>query len=100
MRLHSIVCSHLLACIASLIASAQTVRALPYQDASLPVKKRVDDLVSRMTLEEKVSQVTNDSAATPRLKLRDALSSSHWHGGHARLQGASNWQVSEVGIFK
>src|SRR5262245_43395040 len=34
--------------------------ALPaYKDPSLPIEKRVDDLVSRMTLEEKVSQMMN-----------------------------------------
>jgi beta-glucosidase len=37
--------------------------APPYKDSSLPIEKRVDDLVSRMTLEEKVSQMMN--AATP-----------------------------------
>ena len=36
---------------------AQT--AQPYMDSSLPVAKRVDDLVGRMTLEEKVSQMQN-----------------------------------------
>lgn len=30
---------------------------LPYQDASLPVEQRVNDLLSRMTLEEKVAQM-------------------------------------------
>ncbi len=30
---------------------------LPYQDASLPVEQRVSDLLSRMTLEEKVAQM-------------------------------------------
>ena len=39
----------------------------PYQDPSLPVEKRVDDLVSRMTLEEKVSQMMNGADAIPRL---------------------------------
>jgi beta-glucosidase len=35
----------------------------PYKDPSLPIERRVDDLISRMTLEEKVSQMMN--AATP-----------------------------------
>ncbi|SFR98302.1 beta-glucosidase [Halomicrobium zhouii] len=30
----------------------------PYRDASLPVERRVDDLLDRMTLEEKVAQLT------------------------------------------
>ena len=31
---------------------------LPYQDASLPVERRVEDLLARMTLDEKVAQIT------------------------------------------
>jgi beta-glucosidase len=38
-----------------------------YKDPSQPIDKRVDDLVSRMTLEEKVSQMQNAAAAIPRL---------------------------------
>ncbi len=48
-------------------AQAQSAKSLPYQDPSLPVQQRVDDLVSRMTLEEKVSQMINTSVAIPRL---------------------------------
>jgi beta-glucosidase len=40
-----------------------------YQNPSAPVEKRVDDLLSRMTLPEKISQVMNDSAAIPRLNI-------------------------------
>src|SRR5215813_6527160 len=38
-----------------------------YKNASLPIDKRVDDLVSRMTIEEKVSQMMNGAAAIERL---------------------------------
>src|SRR5262245_1305374 len=38
-----------------------------YKDPSLPIEKRVDDLVSRMTLEEKVSQMMNAAAPVERL---------------------------------
>jgi beta-glucosidase len=41
--------------------------APPYKDPSLPIEKRVDDLVSRMTLEEKVSQMMNAAAPIERL---------------------------------
>ncbi len=40
-----------------------------YRDPSLPIEKRVDDLVSRMTLEEKVSQMMNAAPAIPRLDI-------------------------------
>jgi beta-glucosidase len=40
-----------------------------YQNPSLPLEKRVDDLVSRMTLEEKVSQMMNGAAAIERLGI-------------------------------
>src|SRR5256885_13243365 len=32
-------------------------QGLPYQDPSLSVERRIDDLLSRMTLEEKVGQM-------------------------------------------
>ena len=41
----------------------------PYQNPSLPIEKRVDDLISRMTLEEKVSQMMNGAAAVERLGI-------------------------------
>src|SRR5215218_2921781 len=41
----------------------------PYLDPSLSIDKRVDDLVSRMTLEEKVSQMMNAAPAIPRLGI-------------------------------
>jgi beta-glucosidase len=45
-----------LAGLTMLPAMAATAKAL-YKDASLPVEKRVDDLLGRMTLEEKVMQL-------------------------------------------
>ena len=38
-----------------------------YRDPHAPMERRVDDLLSRMTLEEKVSQLMNDSPAIERL---------------------------------
>ena len=49
------------------IAGAQSAQPLPYLNPSLPVEQRAADLVSRMTLEEKVSEMMNSSAAIPRL---------------------------------
>ncbi|HKV38565.1 MAG TPA: glycoside hydrolase family 3 N-terminal domain-containing protein, partial [Blastocatellia bacterium] len=42
---------------------------LPYQDARLPIEKRVTDLVSRMTLEEKVSQMMDVAPPVERLGI-------------------------------
>jgi beta-glucosidase len=42
---------------------------LPFRDPSLPVGTRVNDLVSRMTLEEKASQMMHAAAAIPRLGI-------------------------------
>ena len=45
------------------------VAKLPYMDSSLSMDARVDDLVKRMTLEEKASQLVNQSRAVPRLGI-------------------------------
>ena len=42
---------------------------LPYLNYELPVDERVNDLVSRMTLEEKVGQMMNNAPAIPRLQI-------------------------------
>jgi beta-glucosidase len=40
-----------------------------YKNPSLSIEKRVEDLVSRMTLSEKISQMMNEAAAIPRLDI-------------------------------
>jgi beta-glucosidase len=40
-----------------------------YLDSSQPIEARVNDLLSRMTLEEKTSQLVNQSRAIPRLQV-------------------------------
>ncbi|HCX28789.1 MAG TPA: glucan 1,4-alpha-glucosidase, partial [Blastocatellia bacterium] len=49
--------------------AAQQQAKPPYLDTSLSLDQRVDDLVSRMTLEEKVSQMMNAAPAIPRLGI-------------------------------
>ncbi len=51
---------------AALTASAQT---LPYQNPALSAAQRADDLLSRLTLEEKVSLMMDTSPAIPRLGI-------------------------------
>ncbi len=41
----------------------------PYLNPALPIDQRVDDLVSRMTIEEKATQFSSTSAAIPRLQV-------------------------------
>ena len=69
-------CRHVLASayglalvILTLPSAAQSVspKDSPWLNTSLPIEQRVDALVSRMTLEEKVSQMRDHAAAIPRL---------------------------------
>src|SRR5919109_2373106 len=58
----------------------------PFQDSSLPLHTRVSDLVSRLTLEEKVSFLHQYQPAIPRLGIRafktgtEALHGVAWLG--------------------
>jgi beta-glucosidase len=60
--------SLLLACAWATPAQTPAPRDL-YLDPSQPLEQRVDDLVSRMTLAEKVSQMQSDAPAIPRLHI-------------------------------
>ena len=48
---------------------AQDSASLPYMNPQLSPEQRATDLVHRMTLEEKATQMQNNSAAVPRLKV-------------------------------
>src|SRR6201993_2072536 len=43
--------------------------AMPFRNPSLPIDQRVDDLVGRLTLEERVSQLIDRAAPIPRLDI-------------------------------
>ena len=49
------------------LALAQDSVRYPFLDPSLPLDRRVNDLVSRMTVEEKVDQMQYQAPAIPRL---------------------------------
>ncbi len=50
-------------------ATAQDAPKPPYLNPGLPPEQRAADLVHRLTLEEKASQLTNESRAIPRLGI-------------------------------
>jgi beta-glucosidase len=50
-------------------SAAQTTSNAVYLDPSQPINVRVDDLISRMTLEEKATQLVNQARAIPRLQV-------------------------------
>jgi beta-glucosidase len=56
-------------CLAGLFAVATLAFSQTYKDPAAPIEKRIDDLVSRMSLEEKVSQLMNDSQAIDKLGI-------------------------------
>ncbi|MEA2444579.1 MAG: beta-glucosidase, partial [Thermoleophilales bacterium] len=67
-------------------SSAATKRPLPYEDASLPVSRRVDDLLSRMTLAEKVGQMTQ----TERYQVYDDTTPITTYGLGSILSGGGS----------
>ena len=74
---------------AAAVAAGQPAGALyPFQDPDRPVEERISDLISRMTLEEKIDCMAG-RAAVPRLDVRG---SPHIEGYHGVAQGGpSNW---------
>lgn len=55
--------------LASVYGNAQDYKAFPMWNHKLPVEKRVNDVVSRLTLEEKVAQMLNATPGIPRLGI-------------------------------
>lgn len=68
--------------------AARADKPMPFQDPDLPAEERITDLISRMTLEEKVDCLAM-RAAVPRLGVKG---SPHIEGYHGVAQGGpSNW---------
>lgn len=53
----------------SIISHSQDYKSFPMWNPSLPIEQRVIDVVSRLTLEEKVAQMLNATPAVPRLGI-------------------------------
>lgn len=54
---------------AALNATAQDYKSFPMWNYNLPIEQRVNDVVSRLTLEEKVAQMLHGTPAVPRLGI-------------------------------
>ena len=84
----------LLFSISTLVAAQQTSPEVPanapYKNPALPLEQRVNDLVSRMTLEEKVSQLGHTADAVPRLGIPEY---NWWNEG---LHGVARAGIATV----
>src|SRR5215475_2064263 len=61
-----------------------------WKDASRPLDERINDLISRMTLQEKVQQLRNDTPSIPRLGIP---SYNYWNEG---LHGVARNGIATV----
>src|SRR5258708_6594445 len=77
--------------LAAFVSSAQQPSTgTPYLDPKLPVEQRVNDLISRMSLEEKASQLGHTAASIPRLHVPEY---NWWNEG---LHGVARAGVATV----
>jgi beta-glucosidase len=76
-----------------LIASTALAQTEPFRDPKLSTDQRVADLVSRMTLDEKIDALGTDSGV-PRLGVRSFGASEGIHGLQQR--GNPQWGMSQI----
>src|SRR5438067_11699929 len=74
----------------SALFAQQSNSDFPYKNPDLPIAQRVDDLISRMTLEEKVSQLGHTADAIPRLGIPEY---NWWNEGLHGVALAANATV-------
>lgn len=68
-RLQTTVQTALFLILVMVSSAAQTNSSAPYLDPSQPIDARVADLIKRMTLEQKASQLVNQARAIPELQV-------------------------------
>ena len=91
----------------ALAAMSATAGTPIYLDESQPIEKRIDDALSRMTLEEKVkilhAQSKFSSAGVPRLGIRQLNMADGPHGCRAEIDwnswGYANWNNDSIVAF-
>ncbi|KAL2503806.1 putative beta-D-xylosidase 7 [Abeliophyllum distichum] len=75
-------------------SSNPSTKSFPFCDAKLPINNRVQDLISRLTLDEKILQLVNGAPAIPRLNISayewwsEALHGVSWHGKGISFNGS------------
>ncbi|HKH59309.1 MAG TPA: glycoside hydrolase family 3 C-terminal domain-containing protein [Flavitalea sp.] len=70
MKVSAHICTSILTLALLINCNAQTsITKFPFQDHTLPLEQRVNDVVGRLTLEEKVGQMLNATPAVPRLNI-------------------------------
>ncbi|XP_047340618.1 probable beta-D-xylosidase 7 [Impatiens glandulifera] len=73
--------------------SNPSTSSYPFCKSSLPIPKRVEDLLKRLTLQEKISQLVNSATGIPRLGIpfyewwQEALHGVSRHGKGVRFNG-------------
>src|SRR5664280_3785996 len=61
----------------------------PYRDPNLPLERRVDDLVSRLTLDEKIGMLAQVQPAIPPLGIKAFTNFTEGLHGLGRVRGGS-----------
>lgn len=88
-----------LACLAAMGCGVPPATAQPYKDASRPLQERVEDLLSRMTIEEKAGQLVQVSAHGSDESVYEQQMREGRVGSYLNI--AFNWvHVSESGVYQ
>lgn len=82
---------HILLIIITVVVKAGfSQQTLPFRNAELPLETRITDLISRMTVEEKISQLHFDAKEIPRLGIK------HWNYWGEALHGVARFHEATV----
>ncbi len=77
---------------------AQQAYQYPFQNRDLPIEQRITDLLSRMTLEEKIDMLSNEALSRGMISASDVprlgvVGTGHVEGLHGLSQGGpGNWE--------
>jgi beta-glucosidase len=78
-----------------LLASQISAQQYPFQNSSLPDDERLDNIISLMSLQEKIANLSPRPVGIPRLGVRGTRLMEGLHG--LALSGVANWSVKGPG---